>query len=152
MAASLRSSERFFLRKCGRRRCAETIAHTVFFFILPRVSVGLERAAGDGFFGLIGFRCESPCSVRAHARRTQAGTHTLKLGCVRGVGQATLQPLARVGSQRACVWVGAWCVGSRAACVGGGGMCRQPTGESRLEDGVLISAPHLTCPTGQRSW
>ena len=35
---------------------------------------------------------------------------------VRGVGQATLQPLVRVGSQRARAWVGAWCVGTvRAA-------------------------------------
>ena len=65
---SLRSRGRLFLRKRGRRRCAENIAHTVFLFcIFPPVSVGLGRAAGDAFFGLIGFRCET----RA-ARRTQA--------------------------------------------------------------------------------
>ena len=40
--ASLRSSQRSFLRKCGRRRCAENVEHTVFIFIFPRVSVGLE--------------------------------------------------------------------------------------------------------------
>ena len=45
-----------------------------------------------------------------------------------GVGPATLQPLARVGSQRARAWVGAWCVGSRAAWVGGGDVSAQLRG------------------------
>ena len=71
--ASLRSSERFFLRKCGRRRCAENIAHTVICLIFPPVSAGLGRAAGDAFFGLIGLRCETRAALaRASAGRKQA--------------------------------------------------------------------------------
>ena len=81
------------------------------FCIFPPVSVGLGQAAGGALFGLIGFRCET----RA-ARRTQAldaSRHTCaqaRVGkcvlSVRGVGQATLQPLVRVGSQRARAWGG----------------------------------------------
>ena len=70
--ASLRSSERFFLRKLGRRR-SENIAHTVFFFICQPVS------AGD-LFGLIGLGVRHERRARARARRT--GTHALKLGWV----------------------------------------------------------------------
>ena len=82
------------------------------FFILPPVSVGLGLAAGDAFVSLIGFRCETRA---ARAPRTQApdtsrhtcpqarvGEYMLSVGVV---GQATLQPLARVGSQRARAWV-----------------------------------------------
>ena len=87
------------------------------FCIFPRVSVGLGRAAGDAFVGLIGCETHVAGARAGPKRRTQAGTCTqARVGecmlSVRGVGQATLQPLARLGSQRARAWVGSRCVGS----------------------------------------
>ena len=111
------------------------------FLIFPPVSVGLGRAAGDAFFGLIGFWCETraararaaPDASRHTCAQTTVGECMLS---VRGVGQATLQPLARVGSQRARAWV-----------------VRRSGSETRSRvNRVLLSAAHLTCPTGQRSW
>ena len=88
-----------FLAQARPPGCAENIAHPVFFCVFPPVSVGLGRPAGDVFFGLIGFRCET-CVARARAGRkrwTQAGTHALKLGWVSacsvsgGLGKALKQ-------------------------------------------------------------
>ena len=84
---------------CGKHR-----AYCVFCICSP-VSVGLGRAAGDAFFSLIGFRCETRA---ARARRTQApdaSRHTCaqaKLGWVSACsvsGGLGKQPCSLL-----CVW------------------------------------------------
>ena len=112
--------------------------------------MGLGRAAGDVFFGLIGFRHETR-AARARAgrkRRTQAGTHALKLGWV------SARSSLRVWNQgkRVLGWArGVWVRGRRGWV--GGMMCRQPAGESRLQ--ALSELDHsgwVGCLTGLGVW
>ena len=143
-------------RKGGPPLC-QNIAHTAFSSLFHGFLWG--RAAGDAFFRLLGFRCDP----RGGARRTQAGTHALKLGWVSACsvsGRLGKQPCSVsrvwVRSERVLGWArGVWICGRHGWV---GGMCRHEQvrrsgsqTRSRLNR-VLLSAPHLTCPTGQRSW
>ena len=93
------------------------------FFLFPRVSVGLGRAARDVFFGLIGFRCETR-AARARAGRncrTQAGTRALKLGWV-SAAQCQGGWASNLAASCACGFAASACLRGRVVCGLAGGV------------------------------
>ena len=82
---------------CGKRR-----AHRVF-CIFPPVYVGLGWAAGDAFFGLIGFRCETRAVRAPYASAGCKQAHALKLGWVSACSVSG--GLGKKPCSLLCVWV-----------------------------------------------